>query len=121
LAIDELESTTSFRTIERDGDDYSLSIDPEGDHRYRLPDGLEITERTRDRFTIRDGDPLSARVECDRILGLERGTWKVEVRTHSVMTSDREAFELVDSVEAFEGADRVFERTWRRSIPRDHV
>ncbi len=96
-------------------------MDPEGDQRYRLPDGLEITERTRDRFSIREGDPLSARVECDRDLGLERGGWKVAVRTRSVMTADRDAFRLLDTVEAFEGSDLVFERKWDRSIPRDHV
>ncbi|MGZ8630302.1 MAG: CocE/NonD family hydrolase [Actinomycetota bacterium] len=119
LPIDELEATASFRTIEHDGGVYTLSIDPEGDHRYRLPEGLEITEQARDRFTIREGDPLSARVECDRLLGLERGAWRVEVRTHSEMTAGREAFHLVDSVEAFDGADLVFERTWERSILRD--
>ena len=121
LPIVELETTGPFRTIEHDAGEHTLSIDPEGDHRYRLPDGLEITEQTRDRFTISERDPLSARVECDRLLGLERGTWKVEVRTHSVMTADREAFHLVDTVEAFEGIDLVFERMWERSIARDHV
>ena len=110
-----------FRTIEHDGGEHALHIDPEGDHRYRLPDGLEITERARDRFTIRQGDPLSARVECDRVLGLERGDWKVEVRTRSVMTADRDSFRLLDTVEAFEAGDLVFERTWDRSIPRTLV
>ena len=123
LPIDELEASAPFRTLEHDVQTrtYTLTIDPEGDHRYRLPDGLEITERTRDHFAIREEDPLSARVECDRLLGLERGAWKIEVRTRSVMTSDRGSFHLVDTVEASEGADLVFERTWERSVPRDHV
>ncbi|HVF06979.1 MAG TPA: CocE/NonD family hydrolase C-terminal non-catalytic domain-containing protein, partial [Actinomycetota bacterium] len=123
LPIDELEATEPFRTLDHDArtGTHTLSLDPEGDRRYRLPDGLEITERTRDRFTIREGDPLSARVECDRLLGLERGAWRIEVRTNSVMTGDREAFHLVDSVQAFEGTELVFERIWERSIPRDHV
>jgi uncharacterized protein len=123
LPTEELEATVPFRSLEHDAQTgtYSLSIDPEGDRRYRLPDGLEITEHTRDRFTIREGAPLSARVECDRLLGLERGAWKIEVRTKSKMTGDREAFHLVDSVEAFEGTELVFERTWERSVPRDHV
>jgi hypothetical protein len=117
-----VEATAPFRTIEHDPevDRYTLSVCPEGDRRYRLPDGLEITEQTRDRFMIREGDPLSARVESDRLLGLERDDWKVRVRTRSVMTADRNAFHLVDTVEAFEGPDLVAERTWERSIPRDH-
>ena len=121
LPIEQIAKAQTFRTIEHDGGEFALHIDPEGDHRYRLPDGLEITERARDRFTIRQGDPLSARVECDRDLGLERGGWKVEVRTRSVMTADRDSFRLLDTVEAFEAGDLVFERTWDRSIPRTLV
>ena len=70
---------------------------------------------------IREGNWLSARVESDQVLGLERGAWKVEIRTRSVITADRDAFRLLDTVEAFEGPELVFERTWDRSIPRDHV
>ena len=121
MPVAELGSTAPSRTIEHSNGRHTVTMCPEGDHRYRLPDGLEITEQTHDRFTIGEQDPLSATVECERLLGLERGTWKVEVRTTSVMTADRDAFHLIDTVEAFEGADRVFERTWDRSIPRDHV
>ncbi len=80
LPIEELEASAPFRTLEHDVQTrtYTLTIDPEGDHRYRLPDGLEITERTRDHFTIREEDPLSATGRMRPAPGPR--TWSMEDR-----------------------------------------
>src|SRR5262249_59236810 len=45
--------------------------------RYRF-DGIDLTVRgvTRERFTVRLGDPLSARGEVTGTLDLERGDWR---------------------------------------------
>jgi hypothetical protein len=72
-------------------------------------------------MTIREGDPLSASTTCERVLGLARGDWRVEVRTHSSMTADATDFHLANTIVASEGDERVLERTWERTIPRDHV
>jgi hypothetical protein len=37
------------------------------------------------------------------------------------MSCDAINFHLRDTLQAFEGDERIFERTWERSIPRDHV
>ncbi|HEX6131147.1 MAG TPA: CocE/NonD family hydrolase [Actinomycetota bacterium] len=123
LHLVEEAETPAFHRIERDvvSGTFTMSLNQDGDHRLRLEDGLELADEHRDRFTIREGDPLSAAVESRRRLALSRGGWAVEVRTRSTMTADRDAFRLADTVEAFEGDERVFERTWDRSIPRDHV
>ena len=87
-----------------------------------VEDGLAIAySDTFDRFTIREGDPLSARVDSERRITLSRGAWKVAVSTQSSMTADRTRFHLFDTLEAFEEGERVFTRSWDRSIPRDHT
>jgi putative CocE/NonD family hydrolase len=122
LALED-ETDPAFHRIERDvvTGTITMEMNQDGDRRFRLPDGLEMADENRDRFTIREGDPLSAGVESTRRISLGRKAWRVEVRTRSRMTADRDAFYLIDAVEAFEGSKRVFARTWERSIDRDHV
>ena len=91
-----------------------------GRHRY---DDIDLTMHTvaADRFTIRPEDPLSARAEVAWTVTLARGDWKVETRTRTRLTATRDTFELVATLEAFEGDAPVHEQRWERSIPRDLV
>ena len=82
---------------------------------------LEVAEWAVDTYSIVEGDPLSAEVRADWTIGLARGDWRTRVETASVMTADAESFLLTDSVDAYEGDQRVFSRSWTRSIPRDHL
>jgi uncharacterized protein len=38
-----------------------------------------------------------------------------------VLTSTDTAFRLYAQLDAYEGAERVYAQSWRRTIPRDHV
>ena len=69
-----------------------------GCHRY---DDIDLTVHTvaADRFTIRPDDPLSARAEVAWTVRLERGDWRVETRTRTVLTATRDTFELVATLE----------------------
>ncbi len=91
-----------------------------GCHRY---DDIDLTVHTvaADRFTIRPDDPLSARAEVAWTVRLERGDWRVETRTRTVLTATRDTFELVATLEARDGDGPVHEERWSRSIPRDLV
>jgi putative CocE/NonD family hydrolase len=103
-------------------DTYVLSINQGGNERVRLDDAdLEMEVQLLDRWTIREGDPLSAEVFCERRMGRRRGDWDVAVETRSRMTADAETFLIDDSLEAFEDGRRVFARSWVRRVPRDHV
>ena len=84
-------------------------------------DGLLVDERNRDRYVIVEGDPLSARVTCERTLRYERGDVRVRIETSSEMTSDATHFRVVDTLDAFENDAQVFTRTWDRRIARDHI
>jgi putative CocE/NonD family hydrolase len=83
--------------------------------------GVEIEDEGSDRFTIREGDPLSARAESRWRIGIGRDGWRTRVETFSTLTADREAFLVTNEVRAYEGDGQVFARTWSASIPRDHV
>ncbi|MEX0983800.1 MAG: CocE/NonD family hydrolase [Actinomycetota bacterium] len=123
-ATEVLRADPAFHRIEHDvvEDTYVMRLNQDGDNAIRR-EGVLIRDEARDEMFIREGDPLSARAVCDRVYGLgwEESGIEVEIRTRSVMTSDATHFHLEDRLEAFEGQTRVFERTWERSIPRDHV
>lgn len=87
-----------------------------------VEDGLKIRySDSLDRFTIREGDPLSARVDSKRKIAPSRGDWRVAVGTRSSMAADRTHFHIIDTVEVFEGDERIFVENWDRRIPRDHL
>ena len=86
-----------------------------------LDDGLEYREHERDLYHIAEGSPLSARVECERAFSVGRGEWRVTVRTLSTMSATAGTFQVTNLLDAYEGDDRVFTRTWDAEVPRDHV
>jgi predicted acyl esterase len=84
-----------------------------------LGDGLVYSEQAQDTYSIVEGDPLSAEARSEWTIGLTRGEWSVRVETRSVLSGDAERFHIVNSLDGYEGAHRVFARTWSRSILRD--
>jgi hypothetical protein len=89
--------------------------------RTLLPNGLEIEDSNRTTFSIVDGDPLSARVECRTAGGVGRGGWQTRCETESVMTCDADRFSVTVVVRAFEGEACAFAQTWTYTFPRDLV
>jgi len=82
---------------------------------------LEVERGQTDVYTIVDGDPLSARVECSRVMGLAREAWCAHVETKSEMSSDADAFLLRHRLEAYENGKLLFSREREVRIPRDLV
>ena len=89
--------------------------------RQAREDGLEVGGMQRDVFSIVEGDPLSAAVECEREMELCRGAWSARIETQSRMTADAGEFRLVNRLEAFENGERIFERERSFRVPRDLV
>ena len=58
---------------------------------------------------------------CIRDSSISRGDWRTRVHTLSTMSSTDEEFQLTNLVEGYEGDCRIFAKTWRRAVPRDHV
>ena len=98
-------------TVERDG----------GRSRIHEIDDLEIAIAGATRSSIRPDDPLSARIEVAGIAELGRGAWQVALRTRTVLTATRDSLVVELDLDAHEGGQRVFSRSWRQEIPRDGV
>ena len=86
----------------------------------RLPDGLEYRDRDPYRFTLIEGDPLSAAVECERTIRIGRGAWQTRLEVRSRMTADADAFIVSATIDAYEGETRVSSRAHAARVPRDH-
>jgi uncharacterized protein len=99
----------------------TVVVDRVRGRRRARDDGLEVEGSQRDVFTVVDGDPLSAAVECRRTMALVRGVWSARVETQSTMTADATDFLLTSRLEAFEDGRRIFARDRSFAVPRDFV
>ncbi|WP_037604510.1 CocE/NonD family hydrolase [Streptacidiphilus rugosus] len=112
------------RVVRRDvgAGEWVLEVDPRYGGPRTYPDGLVVREAAVDRYTIREDDPISARTRSEWVVGLARPElgWEVEVRTRSEIRTDGADFLTDDQVTATERGEVVFERSWRRRIPRTH-
>ena len=99
----------TFTTEENDG---AYTIDPVG---------LRVEHHKHERFTIREGDPLSAVVETAHSHKIERGEWQARTETQTRMASTAAEFVLEARLDAFEGERRILSRNWHLRRPRDLV
>ena len=114
-----LDPARTERVVRQDAVTGTVTLDwvqDSGRHRY---DDIDLTMHTvaADRFTIRPDDPLSARAEVAWTVRLARGDWEVETRTRTELTATRDTFELVATLEAFEGDTPVHVERWQRVDP----
>ncbi len=65
-----------------------------------------------------DDDPSQTRSTAVREASLERGSWTAKAATRSVLTIDGPDYVLVSEIEAYEGAEKVFNRQWTERIAR---
>jgi hypothetical protein len=82
---------------------------------------LETSDTSHTVYAIREGDPLSASVRFHATSEMARGDWSMRSEVTSAMTSDAGAFHVTTLLEVYEGAARIFTRTWAHRFPRDLV
>jgi hypothetical protein len=87
--------------------------------RQAREDGLEVDGCQQDVFSVVDGDPLSAAVECTRMMSMSRQGWSARVETRSTMSADADIFRLTSLVEAYENEERIYSRQRSFDVPRD--
>jgi hypothetical protein len=84
------------------------------------PTGTELEQASTNRYTIVEGDPLSARAEHELAAGLRRGEgWNVRCVASGTMTASATHFHVMTALEAEESGRPAWARTWTFSIPRD--
>jgi hypothetical protein len=89
--------------------------------RNQFSNGLIYDSVSTNTYSILEGQPTSASVQCERQIELSRGDWEIRVETLSVMTGDREYFHLTNVLDAYEGPARVFTKSWTKIIRREMV
>lgn len=83
--------------------------------------GLTTAEVSREDWQIRPGDPLSASGNIRWETTLERGDWKVRTECRAWMTATATHWHPRAKIEAWEGEEKVFEKTFASDIPRDGI
>jgi hypothetical protein len=85
----------------------------------KLPNGMLYEDTSVARYSITDGDPLSARVRVENTSASGRGDWTVDIRATGEMTSTATHFVVTSSLDVYEGNTRIAARTWTHEFPRD--
>ncbi len=83
--------------------------------------GLRFGERVATRFSISEGQPLSARIECRGDHYLERGDWRIRIRTRTSLSGSADELLLTMDLDAYEGGVRVHGARRSATFPRDGV
>lgn len=85
--------------------------------------GLTFSDESTVTYSIKEGEPLSARVACDWVIvtGREETGWQTRIETHSDMTADATHFHVTNTLDAYEGDTRVFTKSRTFSVKRDGV
>ncbi|MBB3142668.1 CocE/NonD family hydrolase [Halomonas organivorans] len=99
----------SLNVIDNDG---SWRLEEQG-----LTLGYDVTERYRqanDDYATLCGEVVNRRF-------MARGDWRVEMTSRTQLTSTPSHFHLNATLDAYEGGERIFSRTWNETLPRDHL
>lgn len=123
VAHEQLRVDARQRTVEHDliENRWSLVDQLDGGLLRLEADGLTFGSTETNRYTIVEGDPLSAMVRCDRMIHLGRDAWQTRIESSSLMSADAEQFHVSNTLDAYEGHTRVFTKTWHCTVPRDLV
>lgn len=89
---------------------------------HHLPEiDLTVENRVTEWYASRGDDFTSLRGEVRSTRSLERGDWRVETRTRTVLTASETQFRVQADLDAYEGDKRAYCRSWDRLIDRDFV
>ncbi len=73
------------------------------------------------RFSIHPDDPLSAEQDINLTTTMGRDGWRIRTEARTRISCTADDFVLHARLQAWDGEDQVFERSWERQIPRDNV
>ncbi|WP_054952438.1 CocE/NonD family hydrolase [Flaviflexus massiliensis] len=98
-----------------------LQADPNYGGTRIYPDGLHFTEDSVERYWINWDDPTTARTEAEWIVALERPEigWKASLTADTRIRCDEENFYTQSVVTCYADEDKIFEKEWTRTIPRE--
>ena len=123
LVTEKLRESSRKRTIEHDVIQDSFTITDRVDNGlYRfVEDGLETEDLGCDSLSLKEGEPLSLKVSCERTAGIGRADWQTRVEASGTMCATADSFIISSKLEVFEGVQLFFEQSWNFEVPRDQV
>ncbi|MFO1061449.1 MAG: CocE/NonD family hydrolase [Dongiaceae bacterium] len=90
--------------------------------RFLLHDtGVTYAGKGVDRFVLTGDDPLSARIESSYAIELAGPGWATRTEARTAVTGTATHFLVTASLEAWEGATRIFARTYDAAVPRTEI
>ena len=96
--------------------------------RHEVGDGVvlltAINTRLIGKATVRSEigeDQTTGSIATEYVVGWERESWKPRVVGSSRITTTKSDFLMWGEINAFDGEEKVFTRTWDRKIPRQLV
>ncbi|HJL18554.1 MAG TPA: CocE/NonD family hydrolase [Sandaracinaceae bacterium LLY-WYZ-13_1] len=99
----------------------TLEVTRHDGHYYMPQVDLTIVKRTVELYSSTVNDFDSIRGETRTVRSFERRGWKTRVNTRSVLTATPKHFRLHANLDAYEGDERVFTRTWTELFERKLV
>ncbi|MEO1344639.1 MAG: CocE/NonD family hydrolase [Pseudomonadota bacterium] len=69
-------------------------------------------------WSIHPDRPDSAKVEITWIRGFRRGNWRAHSKAYIAMQGTRDSFEISQRLEAWNGDEPAFDKSWAASVPR---
>jgi len=111
------------RTVTRDLLTGKITVDfPRWTGETEMTDiGQTFTSQANCRYTIVEGDPLSAAIETDYRVSLKRRDTTVTHHSTGRMTCDATHFRVETTLEVYENDRKVFSRSWDEKIKRDFM
>lgn len=83
--------------------------------------GIVKEELYKDKYSIVEKDPLSARVDCKRDIFISMKKWHAAVKTESSMWGGKEFYFVSNKINAFGGKKKIFDKTWNFKTRRKMV
>lgn len=121
LAKEVIEEAYRTREVRHDlvSDQWILD-DFSNEGRRKLPYlNISYGSENRNRYFIKAGDPLSAKVVCDWKVMVADETIDTEIHTKSTMTCDTSYFYLDNEMIAYNQGEKCFSKQWHKEVPRD--
>jgi uncharacterized protein len=106
------------KTVDPATGETRLEIDDDFGEQELLPHGLRLHSVGRERYRIMPNDPLSAVMETHWTESQSRGEWQTRTETFARLSATTTHWQLWAKIEAYEGGQLVFSKTFEKEIER---
>jgi len=98
-------------------------LDDFSDEGLRTLTDSHITYGTKNHnvYTIKENDPLSAKVECDWQVIVKDNDIDTEIVTKSIMSCDENYYYLTNIMSAYNNEEKCFSKTWKKQVARNYT